>query len=350
MRTSAKPAAWPGRCSKPSAMTPKRFRLPRGRCFASPARPRWRRLSIAPLALNPNEAHAWLTRGHIHALPTPEAAIQTIDRARRLSPFDPHTFSTPLVSLSLISLPDASNRQSNGPTVRCTASRAWSQRCGSKLPRWRISVGSTRHAPNSVECLPSTQADHRPLSRPDETPGETARDQSGTLVTMIATEAEAIGKFVGDCISTPIVQAATLLSVLGYMLFTEPRLGLVVLLNAVPQVILVPMIQRRLNVFVRERVRTLCRAGDLTVDDLRTGHGSGNSTRGEVGKAFEAIYRVRLHVLKLKFGLKFLVGALESTGVFILLFAFCLPAGPWSSTESRKSALSWPSSADLVAS
>ena len=43
---------------------------------------------------------------------------------------------------------------------------------------------------------------------------------------MIATEAEAIGKFVGDCISTPIVQVGTQLSVLGYMLFTEPRLGL----------------------------------------------------------------------------------------------------------------------------
>jgi streptogramin lyase len=37
-------------------------------------------------------------------------------------------------------------------------------------------------------------------------------------------------------ISTPTVQAGTLLSVLGYMLYTEPLLGLVVLLIAVPQV------------------------------------------------------------------------------------------------------------------
>src|SRR5271163_1219316 len=43
----------------------------------------------------------------------------------------------------------------------------------------------------------------------DETPGETANDKSGTVVTMISTEAEAVGKFVGDCISTPIVQAGT---------------------------------------------------------------------------------------------------------------------------------------------
>jgi adenylate cyclase len=45
------------------------------------------------LALNPNAAHAWLTKGHIHALRNqPEAAIEAIERARRLSPFDPYTF------------------------------------------------------------------------------------------------------------------------------------------------------------------------------------------------------------------------------------------------------------------
>jgi adenylate cyclase len=45
------------------------------------------------LALNPNAAHAWLFRGAIHALRNqPEAAIEAIERARRLSPFDPLTF------------------------------------------------------------------------------------------------------------------------------------------------------------------------------------------------------------------------------------------------------------------
>jgi adenylate cyclase len=44
------------------------------------------------LALNPNAAHAWTARGNIHALRNqPEAAIEAIERARRLSPFDPYT-------------------------------------------------------------------------------------------------------------------------------------------------------------------------------------------------------------------------------------------------------------------
>jgi TolB-like protein/class 3 adenylate cyclase len=45
------------------------------------------------LARNPNAAHAWMARGNIHALRIePEAAIEAIARARRLSPFDPYTW------------------------------------------------------------------------------------------------------------------------------------------------------------------------------------------------------------------------------------------------------------------
>ena len=153
----------------------------------------------------------------------------------------------------------------------------------------------------------------------DEVFNEEIKEKAGTFVAMIATEAEAVGKFVGDCISTPTVQAGTLLSVLGYMLYTEPLLGLVVLCIAVPQVFAVPMIQRRINTLVRERVRTLRHAGDLVVDTMQGGGGSANSLGSEIGRAFAGIYGVRLRVFKLKFELKFLVSALQSAGVFALL-------------------------------
>jgi TolB-like protein len=45
------------------------------------------------LARNPNAARAWSARGLIHAMRNqPEAAIEAIERARRLSPFDRHAF------------------------------------------------------------------------------------------------------------------------------------------------------------------------------------------------------------------------------------------------------------------
>jgi len=46
------------------------------------------------LALNPNAALAWTVRGNIHAVRNqPEAAIEAIERARRLSPFHRHAFA-----------------------------------------------------------------------------------------------------------------------------------------------------------------------------------------------------------------------------------------------------------------
>jgi ABC-type multidrug transport system fused ATPase/permease subunit len=155
----------------------------------------------------------------------------------------------------------------------------------------------------------------------DENLGKSAKGKLGTVVTMISAEAEAVGKFVGDCISTPIIQAGTLLSVLSYMLYTEPLLGLVVLGIAVPQVVIVPLVQRRINVQVRERARTLRHAGDLIVEDMRDARESVSSLESEVGRAFKTIHDVRVRVFKLKFGLKFLVSALQSLGVFALLFA-----------------------------
>ena len=45
------------------------------------------------LARNSNAAHAWSARGYFHAVRNePEAAIEAIKRARRLSPFDRHAF------------------------------------------------------------------------------------------------------------------------------------------------------------------------------------------------------------------------------------------------------------------
>jgi ABC-type multidrug transport system fused ATPase/permease subunit len=156
---------------------------------------------------------------------------------------------------------------------------------------------------------------------PDARSDEKQDNKSGALVTTISSQAEAVGKFVGDCISTPIIQVGTMLSVSSYMLYTEPRLGVVVLFIAVPQLFLVPVIQRRLNVHVRERSHTLVRAGELMVDPALRRQSSNDSLGREIRKAFETIYRARLYVFRLKFGLKCLNSGLQSIAVFVLLFA-----------------------------
>ena len=105
------------------------------------------------------------------------------------------------------------------------------------------------------------------------------------------------------------------------MLYTEPRLGVIVLFIAVPQLFVVPMIQRRINVHVRERSHTLVHAGDLMVEPALRQVSSAGSLGIQISKAFETIYLARLTVFKLHYGLKFLISALQSTAAFVLLFA-----------------------------
>src|SRR5438094_942304 len=51
--------------------------------------------SLDAYALNPNCAHAWMAKGHLHARRNqPEAAIEALNHGLRLSPFDPLGYYT----------------------------------------------------------------------------------------------------------------------------------------------------------------------------------------------------------------------------------------------------------------
>jgi len=155
----------------------------------------------------------------------------------------------------------------------------------------------------------------------DGTSAETTKDKAaGTFVTMISSEAEAVWEVCRRLHFNPDGAGRDPAQRVGlHALYRAPsRPGRFVYRRS--QVFAVPMIQRRINTLVRERVRSLRHAGDLTVENMQGGGQSTGSLGSEIGKAFETIYGVRLRVFKLKFGLKFLVSGLESVGVFALLF------------------------------
>ena len=93
--------------------------------------------------------------------------------------------------------------------------------------------------------------------------------EPGTLVTMVASEAEELGKFVGGAFSQPLLQLGTLASVIAFIAVSQPGLGLLAGGVIVPQAILVLLTQRQVNRLVADRARTLRRASaDLTGEDL----------------------------------------------------------------------------------
>jgi len=148
-----------------------------------------------------------------------------------------------------------------------------------------------------------------------ENPKATGRTDvgTGTLASMISAESEAVGKFVGDAVAEPVLQIGTLVSVVGYIAATQPRLGLVVALIVLPQAVIVMMTQSRINRLVRERVLFLRRA----VNEVT--HGDLAAAREAVHADFDRIYETRRKVFLWKLSTKFVLSALNGVGMVVVL-------------------------------
>jgi ABC-type bacteriocin/lantibiotic exporter with double-glycine peptidase domain len=124
----------------------------------------------------------------------------------------------------------------------------------------------------------------------------------GEMIPMMAKEVERVGGFIGASFSEPTLQAGILLSIVGYMLVVEPVVALVSLGFFVPQLALVPLIQRALNRRTRDKVRIIRELGERVADQqLCTEHDD----------QIEQIYTNRLGYYRLKFLLKLLTNLLN---------------------------------------
>jgi ABC-type multidrug transport system fused ATPase/permease subunit len=113
--------------------------------------------------------------------------------------------------------------------------------------------------------------------------GAAAVPKRGTLVTMLAAEAESVGEFAGSAIAEPLIQVGTLISVITFILASEPWLGVLVFGVVVPQAGIVMALQGRLNQRVRERVQSLRDASDR-ISGKRPGAGGARGGRGLSGR------------------------------------------------------------------
>src|SRR5882724_4284038 len=101
----------------------------------------------------------------------------------------------------------------------------------------------------------------------DETgPGHEFVDRGG-MVSMVASEAEKLGGFVGESISTPLLHAGTALSVLGYLVWVQPFIASFAVVIYLPQLIIVPSTQRVINRFARSHAKVVRKMGDHIVEE-----------------------------------------------------------------------------------
>jgi ABC-type bacteriocin/lantibiotic exporter with double-glycine peptidase domain len=141
---------------------------------------------------------------------------------------------------------------------------------------------------------------------------------------MISAETEGVGKFVGNALAEPILQVGTLISVIGYIAAIQPRLGLIVMMIILPQVVIVLITQIRINVLVGARVLALRRSINTIT------HAELTEVKQSVLDDFDEIYSARRKIFLWKLSNKFVLSALNGLGlVTVLVF------GGWLVIEGR---------------
>lgn len=148
----------------------------------------------------------------------------------------------------------------------------------------------------------------------DTIAADQALPKRGTLVTMLASEAEAVGSFAGSAIAWPVMLIGTLLSVLGFIVISQPLLGVVACVVIVPQALIIGRVQKRINTRVKRRVQALRDASD------RISESEFRQIEAEISEDFEKIYLVRRKIFFLKLSVKFVISSLSAIGAVGILF------------------------------
>jgi ABC-type bacteriocin/lantibiotic exporter with double-glycine peptidase domain len=124
----------------------------------------------------------------------------------------------------------------------------------------------------------------------------------GIDASIVLSEAEPVGAFVGVCLSEPLLQCGILVSVLSYMTYLQPWMAIIALCGIAPQIIYVPVFQNRVNHRASSRILTLRAV-------------SGALNRGEVGdranyrqlRRLDHVFELNMSIFTLKYFMNFLM-------------------------------------------
>ena len=139
----------------------------------------------------------------------------------------------------------------------------------------------------------------------------------GIKISIIISEIESVGGFVGSSFSEPLLNAGILLSILGYMIYTQPWMALVAFFLFCPQFLFIPFLQEAINRRTKRRIETMRALSVDIVDEAadRAGVRTHQTFRRRVAK----VYRLNMQIFRRKYGMNFLMNLLHQLGVVGIL-------------------------------
>jgi len=144
-----------------------------------------------------------------------------------------------------------------------------------------------------------------------------AEGEEGVKISIIVSEVESVGGFVGSSFSEPMLNAGILLSILGYMIFTQPWMALVAFLIFCPQLLFIPFLQEAINLRTKRRIETMRALSSDIVDEAA--ERKGVRTQQTFRKRIANVYRLNMEIFRRKFGMNFLMNFLYQLGVVGIL-------------------------------
>lgn len=143
--------------------------------------------------------------------------------------------------------------------------------------------------------------------------------ENGRAVSIIGSEIEKLGGFVGDGLSQPVVNAGMLIFGIGYMVSVEPIIGLIGILALIPQIALVPVIQKQINRLIEKRVEKMREVSD-ELSELHPGKDDDHKELLDpIHRSINYLYNNRMWFFILKFGMKTLINLLNALAPLCVL-------------------------------
>ncbi len=140
-------------------------------------------------------------------------------------------------------------------------------------------------------------------------------EHEGVAISIIVSEVEAVGGFIGSSFSEPILNGGILLSVFGYMLFMQPRMAVVALLLFCPQFLFIPFFQGAINRRTKFRIETMRALSVDIINETTDPAGVEKTYRHRISE----VYRLNMEILRRKFGMNFLMNLFYHLGIIGIL-------------------------------
>jgi ABC-type multidrug transport system fused ATPase/permease subunit len=144
----------------------------------------------------------------------------------------------------------------------------------------------------------------------------------GVELSMVLSEVEPVGGFIGAALSEPLLQGGILLAVFGYMVYLEPWLAALSFFVFAPQLVFVPLMQAAINRRVERRVLTMREVSDGILREA--------SPDAFHERRIDHVFSLHMGMYKLKFTMNFLMNLSHHTGV-----AAALALGGWYVLQGR---------------